>query len=246
MYQYFQNMEFWLKASPTLAALIVPFLTYYLVGKRMKRYKADISKELEIHKLQLQAAFQTKFYEFQTRYSWLHQKRAEAIEKLYVMLARVENDLQYWVTSTYDLRNQTEDEHYRTAEDHFQEMINFFDEKRIYFDEETSESVFEMAQATRVLYDHYTSVQWAVGSASEQASWLKQRAAQLKEQNINPLMALLEDTFKRLLDAETASHHLDRASLPDSGPYRTQQSKSGFWRRIGALWGRRPKDGINT
>jgi hypothetical protein len=243
---HLRDIDFWLKAGPTLAAVIVPILTYLWIAKRIEVYKTDLSKKLETHRSQLQADFQTRFYEFQTRYSWLHQRRAETIEKLYALLARVETDLQIWVSSLYELRKQTEDEHYRTAEDHFQEMINFFDEKRIYFDEETSESFFEMVRATRVLYDHYTSVQWASGSASEQTNWLKQRAAQLKEQNINPLMALLEARFRRLLEAETPSHHLDRTNSPDGGPDRKQQSKPGFWRRIGGLWGRRPKDGSNT
>jgi hypothetical protein len=232
---HLRDIAFWLKAGPTLAAVIVPILTYLWIAKRIEVYKTDLSKKLETHRSQLQADFQTRFYEFQTRYSWLHQRRAETIEKLYALLARVETDLQIWVSSLHELRNKTEDERYRTAEDHFQEMINFFDEKRIYFDEETSESFFEMARATRVIYAHYTSVQWAGGSASEQASWLKQRAAQLKEQNINPLMALLEATFRRLLDAETPSHHLDRTSPPDGGPDRKQQSKPGFWRRISGL-----------
>ena len=243
---HLRDIDFWLKAGPTLAAVIVPILTYLRIVKRIEVYKTDLSKKLETHRSQLQTDFQTRFYEFQTRYSWLHQRRAETIEKLYALLARVETDLQIWVSSLHELREQTEDEHYRTAEDHFQQINNFFDEKRIYFDEETSESFFEMVRATRVLYDHYTSVQWASGSASEQASWLKQRAAQLKEQNVNPLMALLETRFRWLLEAETPSHHLDRTSPPDGGPDRKQQSKLGFWRRIGGLWGRRPKDGINT
>jgi hypothetical protein len=243
---HLRDIDFWLKAGPTLAAVIVPILTYLWIAKRIEVYKTDLSKKLETHRSQLQADFQTRFYEFQTRYSWLHQRGAETIEKLYALLARVETDMRIWVSSLCESRKQGEDEHYRMAEDHFQEMINFFDEKRIYFDEETSESFFEMVRATRVLYDHYTSVQWASGSASEQAGWLKQRAAQLKEQNINPLMALLEARFRRLLEAEMPSHHLDRTSLPDDGPDKKQQSKSGFWRRIGRLWGRRPKDGSNT
>ena len=243
---HLRDIDFWLKAGPTLAAVIVPILTYLWIVKRIEVYKTDLSKKLETHRSQLQADFQTRFYEFQTRYSWLHQRRAETIERLYALLARVETDLQIWVSTLHELREQTEDTHYRAAEDHFQEMINFFDEKRIYFDEETSESFFEMVRATRVLYDHYTSVQWEGESASEQAGWLKQRAAQLKEQNINPLMALLEATFRMLLDAETPSHHLDRASPPNGGPGRNHKSKLGFWRRIGALWGRRPKDGSST
>src|SRR5215475_4380656 len=185
---HLRNIDFWLKAGPTLAAVIVPILTYLWLARRIEGYKTDLSKKLETHRSQLQADLQTRFYEFRTRYSWLHQREAKAIEKLYALLARVETDLQIWVSSFQELRNQTEDEQYRAAEDHFQEMINFFDEKRIYFDEETSESFFEMVRATRVLYDHYTSVQWGSGSTSEQAGWLKQRAAQLKEQNINPFM----------------------------------------------------------
>jgi hypothetical protein len=238
---HLRDINFWLKAGPTLAAVIVPILTYLWLARRIESYKTDLSKKLETHRSQLQADFQTRFYEFQTRYSWLHQRGAKAIEKLYALLARVDTDLQIWVSSLQELRNQTEDEHYRTAEDHFQEMINFFDEKRIYFDEETSESFFEMARATRVLYDHYTRVQWASGSASEQAGWLKQRAAQLKEQNINPLIALLDARFRRLLEAETPSHHLYRTSSPDGGPDRKQQSEPGFWGRISRLLARSPK-----
>jgi hypothetical protein len=219
---HLRDMDFWLKAGPTLAALIVPFLTYYLVGKRMGRYKGDISKELEIHKLQLQAAFQTKFYEFQTRYSWILQRRADAIEKLYVMLARVENDLQYWVTSNYDLRNQTEDEHYRTAEGHFQEMINFFDEKRIYFDQETADEVLVIVKATRMIYDHHPKVQRTRDLVPELARALKQNAATLKDQNISPLMARLEARFKKLLEAEMPSQLLDHTGSPDGGPERKQ------------------------
>jgi hypothetical protein len=217
---HLRDINFWLKAGPTLAAVIVPILTYLWLARRIEGYKTDLSKKLETHRSQLQADFQTRFCEFQTRYSWLHQRRAKAIEKLYALLARVETDLQIWVSSLQELRSQTEDEHYRTAEDHFQEMINFFDEKRIYFDEEISESFFEMARATRVLYEHYTSVKWASGSATEQAGWLKQRAGQLKEQNINPLIALLDVRFRRLLEAEMPGPQLDRTSLPDGGPDR--------------------------
>jgi hypothetical protein len=238
---HLRDIDFWLKAGPTLAAVIVPILTYLRLARRIEGYKTDISKKLETHRSQLQADFQTRFYEFQTRYSWLHQRRAETIEKLYALLARVETDLQIWVSSIHELREQTDDEHYRAAEDHFQEMVNFFDEKRIYFDEETSESFFEMVRATRVLYDHYTSVQWEGGAASEQASWLKQRAAQLKEQNLKPLLALLEERFRRLLEAEAPGYDLGRMSQPDGGHDKKQLSEPGFWLRISRLLARSPR-----
>src|SRR5262249_44602208 len=146
------------------------------LSKELEHYKAGISKELEIHKLQLQSDFQVRLHQFQTRFSWLHKSRAEAIEKLYELLARVEGDLNVWITSSHESRNQTEDEHYRTAEDHFQEMINFFDEKRIYFDQETIDAVLVMAEATRKIYDWHPEIQRTKGPAPQLASWLKQHA----------------------------------------------------------------------
>jgi hypothetical protein len=201
---------------------------------------------METHKSQLQATLQTKLYEFQTRYSWLHQRRAEAIENLYALLAKVEGDLNVWITSSHELRNQTEDEHYRAAEDHFQEMINFFDEKRIYFDQETINAVLVMAQAARMIYDWHPEIQRTRGPAPQLASWLKQHATTLKEQNIGPVMALLEDRFRKLLEAEAPSHQLDRTSSPDGGLDKKQLSEPEFWRRISRLWRRRPKDKGDT
>jgi hypothetical protein len=232
MVNLLRNVEFWRIAVPSVISLIVPYITYRLITKKLADYqsglnmkmadyqaelnrgledhKKGISKELEIHKVQLQASFQTRFYQFQTRFSWLHQKRAEAIEKLYVLLAKVEGDLNVWITSSHELRNQTEDEHYRAAEDHFQEMINFFDEKRIYFDQETINAVLVITQAARMIYDWHPEVQRTRGPAPQFASFLKQHATTLKEQNIGPLMGLLEDRFRKLLDAETPISAMER------------------------------------
>jgi hypothetical protein len=232
-------MDFWLKAGPTIAAVIVPLLTYLWLGQRMEKYKNELSKELENHKSKLQTDFQRRFYEFQTRDSWLHQRRAEAIEKLYSLLAKVEGDLNVWITSSHDLRNQTEDEHYRAAEGRFQEMINFFDEKRIYFDQETIDAVLVMVEATRKIYDEHFNVQWSRDRVPELASWLKQHATILKEHNISLVMALLEDNFRKLLEAEAPSSS-------DGSPDKKQKSKPGFWRRIGRLLARRPKDRSNA
>src|SRR5262245_60481755 len=108
---HLRDIDFWQKASPNMAVVIVPIRTYLRIAKRIEVYKTDLSKKLETHRSQLQADFQTRFYEFQTRHSWLHQRRAETIEKLYALLARVETDLRIWVSSLDELRNETEAEH---------------------------------------------------------------------------------------------------------------------------------------
>jgi hypothetical protein len=240
---HLRDIDFWLKDGPMLVALVVPYLTYRLLGRRIEQYKTVLSKELENHKSQLQYAFQLKFYEFQTRYSWLHQQRAEAIVKLYSLLARVEGDLNVWINSSHELCNQTEVDHYRAAEGRFQEMVNFFDEKRIYFDLETIDAVLVMVEATWKIYDERSNVQWPEDRVPELASWLKQHSTILKEHNIGLVMALLEERFRSLLEAEAPSYDLDRMRSPDGDPDKKQKSEPGFWRRIGRLWWRRPKDG---
>ena len=238
---HLRDVDFWIKAGLTLAALIVPLLTYLWLARRIEKYKNALSKELETHNSQLQSTLQLKFYEFQTRYSWLHQQRAEAIVKLYSLLARVEGDLNVWINSSHELRNQTGVEHYRAAEGRFQEMINFFDEKRIYFDQETIDAVLVMVEATKKIYDEHTNVQWSSDRVPELASWMRQHATILKEHNIGLLMDLLEERFRRLLEVEAPSYDLDHMRLPDCGPDKKQQSEPGFWRRIGRLLARSPR-----
>jgi len=212
-----RDLDFWLKTGPTLVALIVPILTYIWLARRIEGYKNDLSKALETHKSQLQSAFQLRFFQFQARYTWLQQRRVEAIEKLYAMLAKVESDLTIWVTTTDELRNQTEDEHYRTTEEHFQEMINFFDERRIYFDQVISEAVFGVVESARVILDHFPTVERTSGPTPDLSIDIKQQAANLKAENIGPLMALLEDRLRRLLEAEAPIPVVERPAIrPDS------------------------------
>jgi hypothetical protein len=178
----------------------------YKIGlsKELENYKGDISKELEIHKLQLQSSFQTRFYEFQTRYGWLHQRKAEAIEELFRLAARVQNDLQIGISSSHDLRNQTEDEYYKEAEAHFQEMINFFDEKRIYFDKETSDAVLSIVEITRAVYDQHRGSVRHIKASPELELALKQTAASLID-HLHVFMDFLDYRFRKLLEAETPS-----------------------------------------
>ncbi len=104
------------------------------LSKDIEDYKKSISKELEAYRIRLQGEFQTKFHEFQTRYSLLHQKRAEAIEILFALLVKVQNDLQVWAAWEKLSRKETRlESHIKTRED-FQKLIDFYDEKRIYFD----------------------------------------------------------------------------------------------------------------
>src|SRR5229473_2785187 len=164
-----QNINWFVVAAPSLitgtfVVVVQILLAYWLsrVTERLKRdlskeiedYKKVISKELEAYRIQLQAEFQTKFHEFQTRYSLLHQKRAEAIETLFALLAKVQNDLQVRAAWENLSRKETKLEwHIKTRED-FQRLIDFYDEKRIYFDIPISTCVRAIVGTVTLLLDN--------------------------------------------------------------------------------------------
>src|SRR5215471_14468154 len=95
------NVDFWLRvaaiAVPAISAIVVAVVSYRLsrrmsnhqkdlnkelalyqsglqasLTKELENHKRDLSKEIEGYKHELQTSFQTRFYEFQTRYSLLH------------------------------------------------------------------------------------------------------------------------------------------------------------------------------
>src|SRR5262245_5951284 len=242
-----QDLDFWLKvaeiAVPGLITLIVPFVTYRWITRKMDEYQArlskemadrqadlnkgleeysrDISRELEIHKFKLQSVFQTKFYQYQTRSSWLHQKRAEAIEKLFEHLARVQNDLQILDNWEVVSRSGTKEEFYAKTRDDFMNLINFSEEKRIYFDKEVGNKVRAIISAIENLLIGPMSFKNLSNSIPEDNGWQNNKVRKILDEGIHPLMTQLEKMFKDILSAETPF----RNSLPEGSTISHNMSK---------------------
>jgi hypothetical protein len=172
------------------------------VATQLEDYKKDISKELENHRSSLQSDFQARLYAFQTKYSVLHEKRAAAIEQLFSLLARVQNDLQIWAAKDRISLNQSEQEFFFKTRDDFRKLIDFFDEKRIYFDDETSGMIRPLVGIINMVLESQESIESVKHSAPHFANQMKENANNLIEINIHPLMNRLEDKFKVLLSAE--------------------------------------------
>src|SRR5260370_25479745 len=60
------------------------------LARDIEKYKANLQAELEHTKLRLENDLQTKFFEFQTKFSLYHQKQVEVIEELYEMLSETQ------------------------------------------------------------------------------------------------------------------------------------------------------------
>lgn len=172
------------------------------LGKDLEGHKKLISKEIEAYKVELQAEFQTKFYEFQTRYSLLHQKKSEAIETLFGLLAKVQNDLQILAAWERVPRRVTRGEFYAQSERDFRDLIDFFDQKRIYFDTTVGGRVRALVGAATQFLAGQESIEVMRRDAPELADQIQQTANGILDDYVHPLMCRLEEQFKTMLSAE--------------------------------------------
>ncbi len=204
-----------------LSAIIVQILlTFWLsrrtadyqkeISEKIEDYKKDISKELENYKFQLQSDFQTRFYEFQTRYSLLHQKRVEAIENLFALLAIVQNDMQILTNWEGAARIETIKEFYIKTEKDLVDLCNYFETKRIYFDDEVNIKVINIVRFTDFLKSGFRHDESFRNSHPEITASLETQARNLIDQNIRPVMKQLENYFKKLLSAENPNNQLEK------------------------------------
>jgi hypothetical protein len=240
-----RDVDFWLKiagiAVPGLITLIVPFVIYRWITRKMADYQArmskelagyqaelnlglethqrDIRRELEIQKFKLQSVIQTKLYQYQTRYSWLHQKRAEAIEKLFELLARVQTDL--LVLDNWEAYSHlgTKEEFYAKTRNDFTNLINFSDEKRIHFGKEVGEKLRTIAGAVENLLSGPLSIEYPSNSIPTEEELPRNQLRRILDEGIHPLMAQLDLMFKKLLSAETPNPQ------PGSGESHNHQSE---------------------
>jgi len=218
--QVAQDINWWVVLGPSLVSglflVIVQILLALWLSKVTERqkvklsrevedYKKDISKELETHRLRLQSEFQTTFYEFQTKYSLLHQRRADAIERLFELLADVQNDLQLWEAWENLPQRETQQEFYDRSYERYQALIQFYDRKRIYFDEDVGACVRAIVRIVSLLRSGYASVDSLSRLTPEFVTQMKANAKSIIDDNIHPLMNRLENRFKILLSADLPS-----------------------------------------
>src|SRR5437879_2831943 len=60
------------------------------LARDIAKYEAKLDADLIQAKLRLENELQTKFFEFQTKFSFYHQKQVDVIETLYEMLCETE------------------------------------------------------------------------------------------------------------------------------------------------------------
>lgn len=174
------------------------------LSKELEDYKKDINKELENHKFQLQSSFQTKFYEFQTRYSLHHQRKAETLEKLFELLAKVQMDILVWIDWDGLSRIETKEEFLLKTKEDLQNLIEFFDVKRIYFDEDVKNAVLKIVDASSSVMPRYDQFRFA--------DFVKEINKAHIGEGVHRTMDIIERRFKQLLSAENPNFEIQKSS----------------------------------
>jgi hypothetical protein len=206
-----QQINWWLEiakiAIPSVVALVVPFIASYWLSRRMEDYKKELNKELENHKVQLQSDFQMKFYEFQTRYSLLHQRKADAIAKLSEILI----DLGRMVEHTFYKGGEQKQNAVKETVDKYHEYIDFYLKNQLYFDDDLGKSIEEVRDLVAEMTDRYIETDIYTKDSENDSAVLSYKAkAGIKELETHKnfrtefpkLRVKLRDEFRKLLSAE--------------------------------------------
>lgn len=171
-----QEINWWLEviriAVPSLITLIVGYLLFRknesyknALSKELEDYKSNISKELEGHKIQLQTDFQTRLIQFQTKFSAFHQRRAEALEKLYELVAKVEIGIEKWLVYDSISRITPKEQFFLELKSDQENLSTFFDQKRIYFNDEIIKQVLNFVYFETGIVPRYDTVNFNISNS---------------------------------------------------------------------------------
>jgi len=130
-----------------IASVVASAISLYLTHRKqrqMEAYKASLQAELEQTKLQTQNDLQIKFFEYQTRFSLLHQNQAEVIKELYGLLADTHENIVHSVSPMFNVSDVTDRKHAETTRTKYSALAEYFMKNRIYFEEATCNRIDEL------------------------------------------------------------------------------------------------------
>lgn len=129
----------------TLIATVISGAVSILITHRKQRqleeHRAALQRELEKSKLQMQNDLQIKFFEYQTRFSVLHQTQAEVIKELYGRLGEANEYIIHMVSPTFDPNDAA---HVARTREKYDQLAKCFVTNRIYLDEATCRRIDDL------------------------------------------------------------------------------------------------------
>lgn len=189
-------MEFWeqiLILIFTPSAVIAAFV-FFLRGF----FNRALDRDLEKFKSELNR----QHLEFEIKYSFIHQKKAEVIGTFYGLLVNGIKEIELLVkVPRFDDGEKLSDKRER-AREVFNSMSRYFYENRIYFEEDLCEKIISLFNLLRDSFIEFKIAQPGdkieYGSSNDPEMW-KSSYKRIKEK-VHPIKEELEKKFRSLLE----------------------------------------------
>lgn len=142
-------------AIPASVAWLLKSVLSEWLARRTKQFEAQLKSDAEIEIERLKNALQIAATEHQVRFSKMHEKRAEVIEKLYQMLTEVYWEGQRFVMTSENSPLEYQRKKFASVEPKLLETFWFLENNRIFLPKDLCD----------MLYRHYGQVNKAVYAA---------------------------------------------------------------------------------
>lgn len=177
-----------------IASVVSGTIAIYLTHRKQRQletHKASLQAELEQSKLQMQNDLQIKFFEYQTRFSFLHQNQAEVIKELYGLLADTNENIIHLVSPMF---NVADSKHAETTSAKYNALAECFVKNRIYFEEGTCNRIDDLLLRMRLAMTKASRGQRPQAGARDTELWGEAWESVTKE--VPPILRELERQFR--------------------------------------------------
>lgn len=185
-------MEFW---KQLLALTLTPTLTVVAIAWLIRKlFESGLQRDLERFKSELES----KRFEHQTRFSLIHQKRAEVLSNLYSRLARAKSLLGDLV-AIFQPGGQLLPEKKKKTADSLNDASSYFFEHRIFLNKTTAIQVEEVLSAMREAFVAFDTSQLENVEYRPDSTGLWMESYNNVRDKISPLLSELEMEFRKTL-----------------------------------------------
>jgi hypothetical protein len=179
-----------------LLAWLIRALVKQALSRDLEQYKADLVKERNVEMERLRADHRIAAFERETRFSALHQKRAEVVADFYKLLSHAHSAMARYM-SPLQPSNPPHSERAKEAAKACDTFIQFFEEHRVYFAESFCAEVDAFRNAITDVW-----IDFDVGELERTRVWggvWKQF-----QERVPPLRQHIEKLLRRLMAVEDA------------------------------------------
>jgi len=182
-------MDYW---QQLIAIILTPTLSVAALAWILKSlFSRGLQRELERYKRDLDA----RQFEHQTRFTLIHQKRAEVISELYARLAHAKARLGELVAIFQPGGQSLIDKRKVTAEA-FNDANSYFHERRIFLPEEIAENVDAVLEAMRDAFIEFDTAQMGNEEYKPDSTGLWKESFYKVRDKLPPLMKTMEKQFR--------------------------------------------------